>query len=101
MLIQLIRNGRLSDQCRTYLLSCPVIPTVKHNGGIRPVTIGETFYKMAAVIALHDIEEVAVELLGPDQYALRPGAGVGYYRSQSCTGHVLGHRLTSRMRLIP
>ena len=73
LLIQLIRNGRLSEQCRTHLLSCPVIPTVKHAGGIRPVTIGETFYKMAAVVALNDIEEEAVELLGPDQFALRPG----------------------------
>jgi sarcosine oxidase gamma subunit len=56
-----------------YLLSCPVIPTVKRTGGIRPVTIGETLYKMAAVVALSDIEDEAVELLGPDQFALRPG----------------------------
>ena len=73
LLIQLIRNGQLSDQSRTYLLSCPVIPTIKQNGGIRPVTMGETFYKMVAVVALHDVEQEAVELLGPDQFALRPG----------------------------
>ena len=73
LLVQLIRNGQLSDQCRVHLLSCPVIPTLKRTGGIRPVTIGETFYKMAAIIALNDVEEDAVELLGPDQFALRPG----------------------------
>ena len=28
---------------------------------------------MAAVVALSDVEEEAVDLLGPDQFALRPG----------------------------
>jgi hypothetical protein len=73
LLIQLIRNGQLSEQCRTYLLSCPVIPTTKRTGGIRPITIGETLYKMAAAIALSDVETEAVDLLGPDQFALCPG----------------------------
>ena len=74
LLIQLIRNGQLSVQCRTYLLSCPVIPTVKRTGGIRPITIGkETLYKMAAAVALSDVEREAVDLLGPDQFALCPG----------------------------
>src|SRR5690242_9568192 len=63
LLIQLIRNGQLSEQCRTYLLSCPVIPTAKRTGGIRPITIGETLYKMAAALALSDVTE-AVD--GPD-----------------------------------
>jgi len=69
----MIRNGQLSEQCRTYLLSCPVIPTAKRLGGIRPITIGETLYKMAAALALSDVEKEAVDLLGPDQFALCPG----------------------------
>jgi hypothetical protein len=73
LLIQLIRNGQLSDHCRTYLLSCPVIPTAKRTGGIRPITIGETFYKMSAALALSDVEKEAVDLLGSDQFALSPG----------------------------
>ena len=73
LLIQLIRNGQLSEECRTYLLSCPVIPTAKTSGGIRPITIGETLYKMAAAVALSDIESEAVEILGADQFALCPG----------------------------
>jgi hypothetical protein len=56
------------------LLSCPVVPTTKASGGVRPITMGETLYKMAACVALSDVEEEAVELLGPDQFALRPGA---------------------------
>ena len=60
LLIQLIRNGQLSEQCRTYLLNCPVIPTVKRTGGIRPITIRETLYKMAAAIALNDVENDSV-----------------------------------------
>jgi hypothetical protein len=91
LVIQLIRNGQLSDQARGYLLSCPVIPTAKHSGGIRPVTIGETLYKMAACLALCDVQEDAVELLGPDQFALLPGGPESATLSlkaalETCTG---------------
>ena len=61
---------------------------IKHSGGI---TIGETLYKMAACLALSDVEEDAVELLGPDQFALCPGGPESATLSlkaalETCTG---------------
>ena len=71
--IQLIRNGQLNERCRSLLLSCPVLPTVKPNGGTRPVTMGETLYKMAAAHALDEVEDIAKGLVGTDQFALIAG----------------------------
>jgi hypothetical protein len=72
-LVQMIRNGQLNDRCRGLLLGCPVIATRKTNGGIRPVTMGETLYKMAAALALDDVLPFARELLGDEQFALLAG----------------------------
>jgi len=73
LLVQLIRNGQLNDRCRQLLLSCPVIAVSKRSGGIRPITIGESLYKMAATHALNEVQTEAVDILGLDQFALQPG----------------------------
>ena len=73
LLVQLIRNGQLNDRCRQLLLSCPLIAVAKRTSGIRPITIGESLYKMAATHALFEVESEAIDILGEDQFALQPG----------------------------
>lgn len=73
LLIQLIRNAQLPEDLREHLLGSPIIPTAKSTGGIRPITIAETLYKMAATHALDDVQNEAIRILGCDQFALAPG----------------------------
>ena len=45
----------------------------KPDGSPRPVAIGETFYKMAAFMALESVNGTVSEVLGPSQFAFLPG----------------------------
>ena len=72
-LIELIRNGCLNERCRDLLLSCPLVAVPKPAGGVRPIAIGETLYKMAASYAMHEVLGDAIDILGDDQFALQSG----------------------------
>jgi len=72
-LVELIRNGLLDLRCKTYLLSCPLIAVPKPHGGVRPIVMGETLYKVAGVHALSEISNLASDILEPHQFATLPG----------------------------
>ena len=73
LMVQLIRNGQLGDQTRDLLLTTPLVAVPKGDGGVRPIAIGETLYKMAAVHALSSVHGEAADILGDDQFALQRG----------------------------
>ena len=72
-LIQLIRNGELGPQSRSFLLSCVLVGVPKKNNGVRPIAIGETLYKMASSHAISSVASETGDLLGSDQFALSSG----------------------------
>ena len=79
-----ILNGELEGKAKTALLASILIGLKKPGGGTRPIAIGETFYKLAAVYAIKTVEEAAREALGPTQFAMAPGgseAAVLYLRT--------------------
>jgi hypothetical protein len=72
-LVFCIRNGLVDDHCRDMILSSPMLGVPKPDGGIRPICIMESFYKMAAALAIDEVSTVAIKILGPDQFALITG----------------------------
>ena len=52
LIVQRIRNGRFSERFRDMFLGYLLVAVPKPDGSPHPVTIGETFYKMAAFMAL-------------------------------------------------
>lgn len=73
LLVQRIRNGRLGERFKEILLSCILVAVPKRDGTARPVAIGESFYKMAAFLALDSVRGVIPQVLGADQFAFLPG----------------------------
>jgi hypothetical protein len=69
----LIINGDISGKLKQVLLTSVLVGIDKPNGGIRPVAVGEVFYKMAALYIMAVVEEEMKEALGPQQFAMLPG----------------------------
>ena len=72
-IVQRIRNGRLDDTFKPLLLPCFVVGAPKPDGSPRPVAIGETLYKFAAILAINSVKGVIPEVLGPAAFAFLPG----------------------------
>ena len=71
-----ILNGRLPEQARQYLLSSRLVGLTKPDDGVRPIAIGEMFYRLAAVLAVRRVTAAAATLLAPHQYGIGvPGGG--------------------------
>jgi hypothetical protein len=71
-----ILNGRLPEQARQYLLSSRMVGLTKPDDGVRPIAIGEMFYRLAAVLAVRRVTAAAATLLAPHQYGIGvPGGG--------------------------
>jgi hypothetical protein len=68
-----ILNGLVDDRCRDMVLSSPLLGVPKLDDGLRPVTIKETIYKMAAAFGLDEVTTIATEILGIDQFAILAG----------------------------
>ena len=76
-------NGEIKGKAKTRLLSSTLIALSKPDGGVRPIAIGEVFYRLAAMYVLKTVNETAKKALGPTQFALLPGgseAAVVYMR---------------------
>jgi hypothetical protein len=89
-LFQDILNNDLPASIRPHILACRLVASNKPNGGkgIRPIAIGEMFYRVAATIAVRRVSDKAVKLLQPHQF------GVGLPSGCERVIHILQHQLT-------
>ena len=85
-----ILNGKLPEQARQYLLSSRVVGLTKPDNGVRPIAIGEMFYRLAAVLAVRRVTAAAATLLSPHQY------GVGVPGGGERILHSMQHTLTDK-----
>jgi hypothetical protein len=74
-LLKDIINGNIPAASRPYLLACRLVGLNKNGGGVRPIAIGEVFYRLAAVIAVKKVVIQAVDLLAPHQYGVGMSSG--------------------------
>ena len=70
LLITNIINGDIPNQVRHLFTSSRLVALGKKNGGVRPVAIGEYFYRIAAAHAFRVVREYMAELLSPHQYGI-------------------------------
>ena len=68
-LVEDIINGLLDDRARSVLLASTLIATEKEAGGVRPIAIGEVFYRVACQYVLHLVRPQVPGLLEPIQFA--------------------------------
>jgi hypothetical protein len=62
-----IINGRLDDRARNYLLVSNLIAIPKPSTGVRPIAIGEVFFKLSALFVLLPLRPVLVDIFGAQQ----------------------------------
>jgi len=75
-LLKDILNGSIPDAVRPYLLACRLVGLNKVGGnGVRPIAIGELFYRLAAVMAVRKVTADAAKLLSPHQYGIGVSSG--------------------------
>ena len=58
-LISDIINGNFNEQAREYILAARLIGLCKPSGGIRPIAIGELFFRLAARYMNERMKKVA------------------------------------------
>ena len=84
-----IINGELPSEARDLLVTSRLVALAKPNSnGLRPIAVGELFYRLAAIVAMRRVSEQAAELLAPHQYGLGVAAGA------EKIVHSLQHELT-------
>lgn len=74
-LIQDISNNAIHSQAKEYLLPSKLIALPKANCGIRPIGVGEVFYRIAALRANSLVIEQAAKILLPIQYGVGVSGG--------------------------
>ena len=91
-LLQDVINGNIPNTVRPHLLACRLVainkPGIK--AGVRPIAMGELFYRVSAILAMHRVRDIAANLLLPHQY------GVGVPGGCERIVHSLQHCLTDR-----
>lgn len=75
LLLTDICNGALPDAAKEYLLPSHLVPVLKPNKSIRPISMGEIFYRAAASYIVATVKETAASLLDPIQFGVGKGAG--------------------------
>ena len=90
-LLRDVINGQLPDDARQLLLTSRLIALTKPNSdGYRPIAVGELFYRLAAIVAVRRVSDVAAQLLAPHQY------GVGVAAGAEKILHSLQHELVDK-----
>jgi hypothetical protein len=90
-LLKDILNGNLPDAARQYLLASRLVAITKPDSdSLRPIAVGELFYRLAAVIAVSRTRTAAAQLLSPHQY------GVGVPSGAERIVHSMQYSLTDR-----
>jgi hypothetical protein len=75
-IMQDISNGALPPQIKPFLLSSMLVGIDKDSGqGIRPIAIGEIFYRLAAYSLLHDVMDDIRRVLLPIQLGVSVSGG--------------------------
>ncbi len=72
-IVEDIVNGDFSEDARVLLLSSTLIASEKESGGLRPIAIGEVFYRLACHYVLRMVRPIVPSLLEPIQLAHSPG----------------------------
>jgi len=75
-LINLILAGAIPEGARKLLLASRLVPFRKPNNGVRPIAVGEAFYRLAASFAVRSVVHKAVDVLGPIQLGVGVRGGV-------------------------
>ena len=90
-LLKDILNGAIPDAARQYLLASRLVAITKPDSdSLRPIAVGELFYRLAAVIAGSRAGAAAAQLLAPHQH------GVGVTSGAERIVHSMQHSLTDR-----
>jgi hypothetical protein len=90
-LLKDILNGDIPDAARQYLLASRLVAITKPDSdSLRPIAVGELFYRLAAVIAVSRTRAAAARLLAPHQY------GVGVRSGAERIVHSMQYSLTDR-----
>ena len=92
-LLKDIVNGQLPAPSQQLLLLSRLVALDKPNGGgLRPIAMGELFYRLAALIMTRKVAAVAASQLSPHQY------GVGVSSGAERVVHSLQHALADTTR---
>jgi hypothetical protein len=75
VLIEDMINGNFGDQAREYLMASRLIPLGKEGGGVRPIAINETFYKLATLYVLSLVKHLLPDFFEPIQLGLGARGG--------------------------
>ena len=95
LLITNIINGDIPNQVKHLFTSSRLVVLGKKNGGgVRPVAIGELFYRIAAAHAFRVVREYMAELLSPHQYGI--GISNGCEKIIHNISHSLSHHCEQR-----
>jgi NAD(P)H-dependent FMN reductase len=62
-----IANGSLVEDARALLLASKLIAVPKGDDGVRPIAIGSTFYKLAALLCMKEVRPAFASLFEPIQ----------------------------------
>ncbi|MCW3101384.1 MAG: uncharacterized protein JWL77_7002 [Chthonomonadaceae bacterium] len=81
-------NGTLPEEAKQYLLPSHLIGIPKPNDKIRPISMGEVFYRAAALYGINSVIEEVGTILAPIQF------GVGIQAGCEQAVHQLQHLLT-------
>jgi hypothetical protein len=90
--MQDVCNDNIPDAIRDLLLSSHLVALRKPSGGLRPIAVGELFYRIAGSIAVRSVRAAATSLLVPHQY------GFGLRNGCEQIVHSLQHSLTDKDR---
>ena len=88
-------NGQLPLSVQPHLLSCRLVAPNKPSGvagDVRPIAVGELFYRLASIVAVNRVSESAAALLQPHQY------GIGVPGGNERIVHSLQHGLVDDPR---
>ena len=81
LLLTDICNGTLPEEAKQYILPSHLVPIAKpgtnsqSTNSIRPISMGEIFYRAAASYAVQRVTDAAAQILSPIQFGVGKGAG--------------------------
>jgi hypothetical protein len=75
VLVEDMINGNLGPQARSYLMASRLIPLGKEGGGVRPIAINETFYKLATHYVLSLVKPILPDIFEPIQLGIGARGG--------------------------
>ena len=88
-LLNIIASGLAPSSFAPFLLSAPLVPINKKDGGIRPIAVGEVFRRVVSKIAMASVKRVAEAFLAPLQ------VGVGTSNAAETILHVFNRVVSS------